>query len=71
MAGKTLRLGLTMAGAVSAGAYTAGVVDYLLETLQKWEDERNKNLENPDNFNPEIPMHRVQICVMVVLLPVA
>lgn len=32
----TLFLGITMAGAVSAGAYTAGVMDYLLETLQAW-----------------------------------
>ena len=30
-------IGLCMAGAVSAGAYTAGVMDYLIETLDKWE----------------------------------
>lgn len=34
-------IGLTMAGAVSAGAYTAGVMDYLLKhcrngKMQKW-----------------------------------
>ena len=33
-----------MAGAVSAGAYTAGVIDYLLETLQAWQDEKDRNL---------------------------
>lgn len=33
---KTFHLAITMAGAVSAGAYTAGVVDYLLESLEKW-----------------------------------
>lgn len=33
-----------MAGAVSAGAYTAGVIDYLLETLQAWQEEKDKNL---------------------------
>lgn len=33
---KPLHLAITMAGAVSAGAYTGGVVDYLLESLEKW-----------------------------------
>jgi len=31
------RLGLTMAGAVSGGAYTCGVLDFLLEALDVWE----------------------------------
>ena len=30
------RIGLAMAGAVSAGAYTAGVLDFLLEALDAW-----------------------------------
>ena len=34
---------LTMAGAVSAGAFTAGVMDYLLETLELWEQAKIKN----------------------------
>ncbi|MBB6308530.1 hypothetical protein [Xanthobacter tagetidis] len=34
------RIGLVMAGAVSAGAYTAGVVDFLLEALDAIEDVR-------------------------------
>jgi hypothetical protein len=33
----TFHLGLTMAGAVSAGCYTAGVMDYLFEALDLWE----------------------------------
>ena len=33
---KTIRLGICMAGAVSAGAYTAGVADYLVETLERF-----------------------------------
>ena len=33
----TFHLGLTMAGAVSAGAYTAGFMDYILEALSEWE----------------------------------
>lgn len=33
-------IGLTMAGAISAGAYTAGVIDFLLEALDAIEDVR-------------------------------
>ena len=40
---KTFSIGLTMAGAVSAGAYTAGVMDYLIETLENWEKARKKD----------------------------
>ena len=32
----TFELGLVMAGAASAGAYTAGVIDFLFEALQAW-----------------------------------
>ncbi|MBX3252514.1 MAG: patatin-like phospholipase family protein [Chitinophagaceae bacterium] len=55
----TIRLGLCLAGAVSAGAYTAGVIDYLLEALERW--ERAKELF-PDD--PMIPRHRVEIEVI-------
>ena len=37
------RLALTMAGAVSGGAYTCGVLDFLLEALDVW--ERSKAAE--------------------------
>lgn len=33
---KTFHVAVTMAGAISAGAYTAGVMDYLLEALDSW-----------------------------------
>lgn len=36
MAG-TFKIGLTMAGAISGGAYTAGVLDFLFEALAEWE----------------------------------
>ncbi|MCC6727519.1 MAG: hypothetical protein IT258_23645 [Saprospiraceae bacterium] len=66
------RLGIVMAGAVSAGAYTAGVMDYLFETLELWEqkkrinrqiladcgDDWEKARQNPD-FDPSVPMHQV------------
>jgi hypothetical protein len=34
---KKFKLGLCMPGAVTSGAYTAGAVDYILTTLDKWE----------------------------------
>ncbi|QNK63890.1 patatin-like phospholipase family protein [Pedobacter sp. PAMC26386] len=48
-------LGICMAGAVSAGAYTAGVMDYLLEALEAYEKVRGK---------PGMPKHKVEIPVM-------
>ena len=55
MENKSFRVGLCMAGAVSAGAYTAGVMDFLLEALDTWEKNREQ---------PNVPSHRVQIPVM-------
>jgi hypothetical protein len=58
---------LAMAGAVSAGAYTGGVMDYLLETLELWEQAKQQNrllgIEHPD-YNFSIPMHDVEIDVI-------
>jgi hypothetical protein len=42
-----------MAGSVSAGAYTAGVVDYLMEALENWEAAREGD--------PSLPTHKVEI----------
>ena len=44
----TFEIGLVLAGAVSAGAYTAGVMDFLFEALDEWyrlrrDDERLPN----------------------------
>jgi len=64
---KTFRLGIAMAGAVSAGAYTAGVIDYLLETLERWEQAKRQNRElGPDHpeYDPSVPMHDVIIDVI-------
>ena len=70
----TFKIGLTMAGAVSAGSYTAGVIDYLLETLELWEQAKTKNRQLqkqfPDNYreqaayNNSVPMHDVQLEVI-------
>ncbi len=45
----TFHLGLTMAGAVSAGCYTAGVMDYLFEILDLWERAKNGNVAGIDS----------------------
>ena len=51
----TFHLGLTMAGAVSAGAYTAGFMDYILEALANWEKAKANDVDNM------IPHHNVII----------
>lgn len=55
--GKTLHLAITMAGAISAGAYTAGVMDYLLEVLDRWAELKKKN-------DPRVPTHNIQIEIL-------
>lgn len=50
-------IGLSMAGAVSAGAYSAGVLDFLVEALEKWYDAKE---ERPD----EVPSHEVRLKVI-------
>jgi hypothetical protein len=37
----TFELGLVLGGTVSAGAYTAGVLDFLIEALDCWDAERS------------------------------
>lgn len=54
---QTLHLAITMAGAISAGAYTAGVMDYLLEVLDRWEKLKDKNDER-------VPKHNIKIEVL-------
>lgn len=51
------QIGLCLAGAVSAGAYTAGVMDYLLEALENWEIQKASG-------NPNIPQHKVRLKVI-------
>ncbi|WP_299555991.1 patatin-like phospholipase family protein [Seonamhaeicola sp.] len=54
----TFHLGITMAGAISAGAYTAGFMDYILEALSAWEAAKKKHENDP---NSTIPNHNVVI----------
>jgi hypothetical protein len=37
----TFKIGLALSGAISAGAYTSGVLDFLFQALSEWEKERN------------------------------
>jgi len=53
--GTVFEVGLVLAGAVSAGAYTGGVIDFLLEALEQWESRRGQ---------PGVPPHRVRIKVI-------
>lgn len=62
---KCLEVGLVLAGAVSAGAYTAGVMDFLLEALEAWEkaksDGDNMNVNGRDT---RVPQHNLKIKVI-------
>lgn len=56
-----------MAGAVSAGSFTGGVVDYLIETLDLWEKAKQNNLRlgpSHPEYDHSIPMHDVEIDVI-------
>ena len=58
-------IGLVMAGAVSAGAYTAGVIDFLIEALDAWEQAKADAAANPAaQESAECPTHTVLIKVM-------
>jgi len=58
----TFHLGLTMAGAVSAGCYTSGVIDYLFEVLDLWDKAKEGNVEGIDSTL--VPRHNVVIDAM-------
>ena len=61
------KIAVNMAGAVSAGAYTAGVLDFLMEALEEWEKAKiafRAHLANPapqGAFANPVPLHEVSI----------
>ncbi|MGH6836876.1 MAG: hypothetical protein ACREC9_15375 [Methylocella sp.] len=58
------QIALAMSGAISAGAYTAGVFDFLIQALDEWENARlGKNLEKGQDTG-SIPRHFVGIKAM-------
>jgi len=61
----TFNIGLTMAGAISAGAYTGGVFDFLLQALAAWEARKRELTAAgtpPEEW--DVPCHDVVIPVM-------
>ena len=58
------QIALALSGAISAGAYTAGVFDFLIQALDEWENARTgKYLEKGDDPGT-IPNHFVGIKAM-------
>jgi hypothetical protein len=58
-------IGLVMAGAISAGAYTAGVIDFLVQALDEWEKAKAFARDHPDDpAARECPPHQVKLKVM-------
>lgn len=59
-------IGLVLAGAVSGGAYTAGVLDFLIQALDSWEAAKEKEIlkEGPDPKKWSIPGHKIRIRVV-------
>jgi len=60
MAEKPFRVGVNMAGAVSAGAYTAGVLDFLIEALDAWYDAKERFKQGQGK---PVPMHDISLDV--------
>jgi hypothetical protein len=62
----SFHIALNMAGAVSAGAYTAGVLDFLVEALDEWYDARESQRQQygADIQSWTIPGHDVSLDVM-------
>jgi len=62
---RTFHVGLTMAGAISAGAYTGGVFDFLMEALEAWEQRKQalRDAGIPED-QWDVPSHNVVIPVM-------
>lgn len=54
-------IGLTMAGAISAGAYTAGVLDFLFRAMKAHNDRVSRG---PTEADPNPPRHKVMLKVI-------
>lgn len=63
----TFEVGLILGGTVSAGAYTAGALDFLFEALEEWEkakgEEDESNRRN-GTATIKVPRHKVVIRVI-------
>ena len=52
----TFELGLVMAGAISAGAYSAGVLDFLFEALDAYEEAKGQSGWNGPTHDVRVPV---------------
>ena len=51
----SFKIGISMAGAISAGAYTAGVLDFLTEALDEWQKAKARGeLVPPHDVSIEV-----------------
>ena len=58
-------IGLNMAGAISVGAYTAGVMDFLIDALDTWYAERACQQQYGSDYDRwTIPAHDVRLADM-------
>ncbi|CAN7773389.1 patatin-like phospholipase family protein [Variovorax sp. LjRoot175] len=53
----TFELGLSLAGGVSCGAFTAGAIDFIVEALDAWEEAKNRG-------DVDAPHHRVTLRIV-------
>ncbi len=61
----TFEIGLVLAGAVSAGAYTAGVLDFLYEALDTWHRAKLADLEaGRSGDDRTVPDHKVRLHIV-------
>lgn len=63
---KPYEIAFCMAGAVSAGAYTAGVMDFFIQALDEWENAKQRNrAQHGENYERwDVPWHDVVIKTM-------
>jgi hypothetical protein len=54
------KIAVNMAGAISAGAYTAGVLDFLMEALEQWQAAKDAYSKGVAGA-PPVPLHDVSI----------
>ncbi len=60
-AGGEFQIALALSGAISAGAYTAGVFDFLIQALDEWENARTGKYLRKGDDPGTIPNHFVGI----------
>ena len=57
---RTFEIGLVLAGTVSAGAYTAGAIDFLLEALEAWQTTKDREKDVPPE-DRSVPDHAIKL----------